>query len=463
MSAIGIYTRVSSQGDREEGRFHSHEEQAERAAALAVAKGFVPGPVFRDNNVSGALAPEQRPGMGALLEAIDRGELVGIAAYALDRLSREPSHGDALVRRVTAAGGVLLAPDIPEAIDSPTGEFTFAMLLGVAKLYRRTAGARFASAKERSIMAGIPVGRMNFGYRRREDRRIERNPETAPHVRELFERRAAGDGWTRLARLLEERTGRHWSEEGVAAITRNRLYATGRLTYGDIVSEWDAGTIVDEPLWHAAQRKGPSTRAPRPDAQVVWLLTGLLKCGSCGYNLSPGSTNSGRPDKPKRRYYRCVNRRCNHKARARAERLEDWVVLRSFAVGDEVLTRGQTPDLGALEEELSRTERLVEQVMAEGAAEELGELWAPEVGRRRRARDGAAAALGAARQDAGVSALEFPLRDVWNKLSPLDRRNALRLFWKSIRVGPRVEGQAGTPVTLVARGPHAEVELELPA
>jgi hypothetical protein len=66
---VGIYVRVSRKGDREDERFHSPREQAERAAALAVAKGYVPGPVFEDIDVSGATAPADRPAMGELLEA----------------------------------------------------------------------------------------------------------------------------------------------------------------------------------------------------------------------------------------------------------------------------------------------------------------------------------------------------------------------------------------------------------
>lgn len=458
--SIGIYVRVSARGDREDDRFHSPTEQAERASALALARGYVPGPIFSDIDVSGATAPAKRPQMRELLDAIDRGELAGIVAYSLDRLSREPAHGDALVKRVTKAGGVILTPDIPDAIDTPTGEFTFGMLLQVAKLYRSQAGARFASAKQRSILRGIPVGRVPIGYRPRPDRTLEPDPATAPAVRELFEARAAGAGRTKLARLFEERTGRHWSREGVAAILRNRLYATGRLQYGDVVSQVEAGAIVDEPLWHAAQRAAPM-RPSRPEAKTEWLLSGFLKCAACGYNLAPAATNSGRRDKSKRRYYRCVNRRCSERAGVRAERIERFVTLQSFIVGDDLETRAAAPDLAELEEALATAERRLEQVMADGAADNLGELWAPEVRRRREARDEAAGVLGAARQEAGVGGMDVRLRDAWDELDLADRREALKLFWKEIRVGRH--GDDGTPMTFVARGPGRETAIAVPS
>ena len=457
-ATIGLYARVSRKGDRDEARFHSPREQAERAAQLARAKGYLPGPVFEDIDVSGATHPDKRPAMSALLEAIETGELAGIAAYSLDRLSREPSHGDALVKRVTKAGGVILTPDIPDAIDSPTGEFTFGMLLQVAKLYRSQAGARFATAKERAILHGIPVGPTPVGYRLRADRTLEVDPTAGPAIRRLFELWVAGTGRNVLAAYLDEHAprpeGRKWARQSVPAIVKNRLYATGRLHYGDLVSEHDAGAIVDEPLWHAAQAARPGSRSPR--GRRPWLLTGLARCSACGYSLTPRSTKA--PGPKRYDYYRCTNRSCTQRAGVSAPTLERLSVLQSFVAGDAMLTRGQAPALEDLESELATAEKRLQQVLAPEARDALGDLWADDVKARRLERDAASARLGLARQEAGVSASEFRLRDVWEDMSPLDRREALRLFWKEIRVGRREQGQV--PVTFVQRGP-AEVEVQL--
>jgi hypothetical protein len=134
----------------------------------------------------------------------------------------------------------------------------------------------------------------------------------------------------------------------------------------------------------------------------------------------------------------------------------------TFARSTELVTRSQAPDLAALEDALAKAEARLSQVMADGVADELGDLWAPEVGRRRRARDEAASALGEARQESGTDQRTFRLEDVWDDLGPADRREALRLFWKEIRVGRKAPG-GDTPVTLVARGPGAEAEVDLPA
>jgi site-specific DNA recombinase len=430
---VGIYVRVSRKGDREDERFHSPTEQAERASSLATAKGFTPGPVFSDIDVSGATPPAERPAMRGILEAIDRGELAGIAAFSLDRLSREPAHGDQLVKRVTKAGGVILTPDIPEAIDSPTGEFTFGMLLQVAKLYRSQARARFASAQERAILAGIPVGRCPVGYRLREDRRLELDPETAPVVRELFERWTAGAGRTALARRLDEATGKTWSCQAVDKIIRNRLYVTGRLEYGEVVSEWQADPIVDEPLWHAAQRPRRRLREARnPDG--AWLLTGLARCGTCWHSLAPRSTRGRASSTKLFRYYVCTNRSCETRpaVRASAPKLEQWVRDFAFQLLGSKIAEAETEavDLAPLADAVAKSETRLEQALAPEAQDALGERWAATVKERRAAHEAALAALGEARQSEGRRDEDaiVDLKERWQDMTPGEQREALSLY-----------------------------------
>ena len=163
------------------------------------------------------------------------------------------------------------------------------------------------------------------------------------------------------------------------------------------------------------------------------------------------------PNPPRR--YRCQNWACPSKANVNAGRLERWVLLHSIAVGDELATRSDAPDLGPLEEAAATAERRLAQVMAPEARDALGSDWAPDVKARRTERDAALAALGEARATAGVVAgQELSLRDLMEHGSPHDLRAAVGLYWKEIRVA---RGKDGTPVTLVARGPHAETEIAL--
>jgi DNA invertase Pin-like site-specific DNA recombinase len=403
--------------------------------------------------------------MRELLERIESGELVGVAAFSLDRLSRDPGHGDELVKRITRAGGVVLTPDIPDALDSPTGEFTFGMLLQVAKLYRSQAGARFQSAKERAIKAGIPVGDPPIGYRRGADRRLELDPDTAPLVRELYELRARGERAATLSDLLTERTGRRWSLTGVERILENRLYATGRLEYGGIVSDFAAEPVVDDALWHAVQRVSLQPRAPRgTGTSSGWLLTGLVRCASCGGAMSPHTTTHTRASGARKTYrrYRCRNRACADKGNVQADRLERWVIIETLRVEHELETLTTGPDLDGLEAELAASERRLEQVLTPEAQDALGDAWASTAKARRQERDNAAAELGMARREAGTEARTFNLRELVEEGNTQGLREGLRFLWKAIHVGR--PGPDGTPLVLVSRGSGvAELTVELPA
>jgi DNA invertase Pin-like site-specific DNA recombinase len=429
---LAIYVRVSRRGDREDDRYHSPSEQEARARAHASARGYATDGVFFDEDVSGGTHPTDRPAMARLLDAVRSREVGGIVAYSLDRLSRDPGHGDWLIREVTKHGGIVAAPDMPEDITSPTGEFTFGMLLGVARLYRRQAGARFDSAKEAATLAGIPVGPVPVGYRQQRDRTLEVDPATAPAIRELFVRRSRGDGLTPLAEYLAGQTGRRWTKQGVSAILANPLYRTGRLQYGDVTADVEAGTIVDDPTWYAAQNPNPTPRRPRnPDAK--WLLTGIARCAGCGHSLAPwtGSSKQG-----SNRRYRCPNRQCDVRASASADDLESIAVGYLFEHA-EVLARAASdrPDLTDLEEQLDDAERRLAQATSPDAQDALGDAWTSTIRQRRAARDAAAEALGKARAKAGIDTDPITLpREVWNSLDTATRRQTLGRFFGLIGV-----------------------------
>lgn len=421
LGVVGLYVRVSSRAGRDDERFHSPKEQAERARVVALAAGYAPGPVFEDIDVSGATPPDQRPAMGRLLNEIAAHRLAGIAAYSLDRLSREPAHGDTLVKAVTKAGGVILTPDIPDAIDSPTGEFTFGMLLQVAKLYRSQSRARFASAKERAIAAGIPVtNRAAVGYRRNSQRRYEPDPAVAPIIRELFERRATGAGPTELAEFLEShgvttsQGSATWSKPAIQGLIRSRTYL-GEIRSGEFVNTTAHEPIVDEPLWLAAQRPNP---APPRVRKGGYLLAGILRCKACGYCMQGTTTSHGH------RIYRCIRRHaggvCPAPARIRADAVEAHVINEIRGKADIHTPPPTGTPLAALEAEVATAERRLAQVLTDEARDALGDLWAAEVKPRRLARDAALQALGEARAS-GTEASSF-----WDAYRDLDVDTASR-------------------------------------
>ena len=311
---IGIYVRVSAQA-------------AARTTGSTVRGSRPTGPPpswwprpdararFEDINVSGATAPSRRPGMGALLRAVEAGELGAWrpTRWIASRVTCPRRHpGQA---RDQGGRGAAHARH-SRRHRQPDGEFTFGMLLQVAKL--TAPRRRHGSAPPRNgPSCRRPLGPVPFGYRKRRPDTRDRPGEGPRGARAL---RAPGT-WRGLHAPpghSGECGRRTYTREGIRALFKNRIYATGRLQFGDVVSEVECGAIVDEPLWHAAQL--PVPRQPRTGSKAGWLLTGLLKCAACGHNMRPhlsGRTNKA--GEPYRRY-QCRNRHCTERAGVAATR-----------------------------------------------------------------------------------------------------------------------------------------------
>lgn len=463
---VDVYIRVSKRGDRSDERFHSPEEQEQLARRYADSIGLKIGEVLPpDIDKSGGTV--DRDGIRAALDRVRGGESQGIVVAWIDRFSRDAAQAYDLLREFEAAGGRVFAPEAPEDVSSPEGELQLGMFLLIAQYQRKRARSSFMRSTERATLLGIPVAPVPIGYRKREDRRLEVDPDMAPIVRELFERRAAGAGWTPLADFLSEATGRTWSRQGVVDVVHNRLFATGRLEYGDTVSEHEAGTVVDEALWQAAQRVGRAPRKPR-DGAGRWLLSGLLRCDACGHSLVPWKSASRRRHRktgewvqlPRRyRRYLCDNRRCPGRTSVAADAIEKLAIIQTITVAHEFATRAAAPDLGALEDDVATAARRLEQVLAPDARDALGELWAADVKARREERDVALARLGEARTRAGVPELAFRLHEVLPDMTPAERRDAMALFWREIRIGAGDNGSRS--VTFVSRGPGGTAEVDI--
>ena len=128
----------------------------------------------------------------------------------------------------------------------------------------------------------------------------------------------------------------------------------------------------------------------------------------------------------------------------RTSKSRDYVALRVMAGGD-VLSAHETVEAAMKAQaanEYGHTGVTVvlipapdAEVRTPEARDALGDDWAADVKARRTERDEAAAALGAARAEAGSPANDLRLRDIWDGLDLEQRRAALRLFWKEIRWG----------------------------
>ena len=122
--------------------------------------GYLPSSTVTDVGVSGTVAPDDRPGLGSALAALDAGEADVLIAASLSRIGRRTADVLALVDRA-AAGWHLVVLDLALDTSTPTGEFALTMLAAVAQLERRQTSERttaaLAAAKARGQRLGRPA------------------------------------------------------------------------------------------------------------------------------------------------------------------------------------------------------------------------------------------------------------------------------------------------------------------
>src|SRR5262245_7944396 len=110
------YCRVSTAAQEQNGV--SLAEQAHRIRAAAEAHGFQLAAVVDDPGVSGAMAPERRPGLSRVLAMLRQGKASGVVITKLDRLSRSVRDTLGLVEEAERRGWRIVS--LGESLDTGT-------------------------------------------------------------------------------------------------------------------------------------------------------------------------------------------------------------------------------------------------------------------------------------------------------------------------------------------------------
>ena len=161
-----------------------------------------------DLDVSGAVSPFDRPGLGPWLREDRLGTWDALCAAKLDRVSRSLFDFTALLSWLEAHGKSLIILDPMMDLTKPEGRVMAHMLMTFAQYEREVIGARVKDAHDKLVRDGkytggmVPFGYMpvklakNWGY--------SPDPEYAPLVVEMADRFMRGETLGGIARWLRE-------------------------------------------------------------------------------------------------------------------------------------------------------------------------------------------------------------------------------------------------------------------
>jgi len=311
---VAIYARFSS--DRQSDA--SIEDQVYRAREWLRAQGGDPdgAEAFTDHAVSGASM--DRPGMRALVTAINSKLIDLVVSESLDRISRDV--GDAAhFRRLLQHQGVELVCLDGTRVNADDKHS--ALLFGVRSLFAEQYLSDLSDKTLRGLEGrarnGKATGAVAYGYRINDDKSISIDPDRAAVVRRIFEMYASGNSFAGIAATLNadgvqpprphsRRTAPGWMDTGVRAMLVNARYV-GEWAFGErqwvkapgtnrrVPRERKQGAlveldrpelaIVDRATWDKVHARF-SARPSKGGHPTFYLLSGLLRCSLCGGKMT---------------------------------------------------------------------------------------------------------------------------------------------------------------------------------
>jgi DNA invertase Pin-like site-specific DNA recombinase len=332
------YVRVSRVGSRDGESFISPDVQRERIDAFAAAHGHTITAYETDLDKSGGTM--RRPAFERAMRAIESGKADGLIVAKLDRFARTLDGALGAVRRLDAAGAVLVSVSDNLDASTPTGKAMFRMLLVIAELQRDMIAAEWQSARAEAIGKGKHIASLPPRGYVRVDGRLQLDPERGPLVLSVFEARAAGAQLAECGRMLGIST------QGARNLLKNRAYI-GEARHGEHVNATAHEPLVSRELFERVQHARGVAVGRSGEGR---LLSGLIRCATCRHTMS-GSAASGR--------YKCSNDHCAAPAVIMSDRVEHAVrglyamFIEAPAIVAAKETAGLKAELEAAEAELA--------------------------------------------------------------------------------------------------------------
>lgn len=310
------YCRFSSDKQLET----SIEDQLRNVRAHCDRVGWPAPIVFRDLELSGARA--DRPGYRAMLDAGARSEFDVLLVDDTYRLARDQVELPRAIRELKFRG--IRVVGVSDGFD--TDREGYKLEMGMRAIMGEAYLDNLAKTTHRGLtgraLKGFCAGGLPYGYRVTSTGERSIDPAQREIVCEIFQKYSSGTPPRSIAAALNARgvragRGGTWCASAIygdmkrgIGILANQIYR-GRMIWNRshwpkdldgrrrrverpesewIITEHPELRIVDEALWQRVQarfaevrHRMPSSR--HPGARPKYLLSGLMKCGSCGATM----------------------------------------------------------------------------------------------------------------------------------------------------------------------------------
>lgn len=289
-----LYIRVSTSKQDRDG--YSIPLQKERLIAYCKAKGWVVAGVYVDPGFSGASL--DRPGMMALIDAVNEKKGDVVLVYKLDRLSRSQRDVLYVLEDVFEPQGISFV-SMQESFDTSTvyGKAMLGILSVFSQMEREVIAERTLMGRAGRAEAGYWHGGgtdpIAYDYI---DGELVVNEEEAAQVRAVYELFAAGYSVSEICRRMDGRRTKHgdWSHTStVGNVLDNPLYA-GTVHFDGVEVPGRHTPIVSRDLDRKVKARRKRLLRAEAAGDSAYLLTSMVYCESCGARYFPNKRPNGR-------------------------------------------------------------------------------------------------------------------------------------------------------------------------
>ena len=314
-----LYARLSKD-DEQQGPSLSIENQKRILETFARDNGFLNCRFFVDDGWSGANF--QRPGFMEMMDCVESGEVKCVITKDLSRMGRNYLQVGMFTEITFPKKGVRFIA-INDGVDSAQGENDLTPLKNLFNEWMvRDTSKKIKAVKRAKGMSGKPTTTQPvYGYLMGEDERFIVDEEAAPVVKQIYDLCLAGNGPSKIARVLTEqgvptpgtleyrRTGStrryhpgyecKWATNTVVHILERKEYLghlvnfkTEKVSYKvkssvenpeekQVIFENAHEPIIDPDTWERVQELRKQRKRPNRYDEVG-LFSGLLFCADCG-------------------------------------------------------------------------------------------------------------------------------------------------------------------------------------
>ncbi len=357
MIKAAIYARYSSDNQREESitaQVRASEEYARRYNYIIVK-------VYTDE--ARTATTDDRPGFLRMIGDIRSGliKVDVIIVHKLDRFARN-RYDSAFYKRELRLAGVRVESVLEHLDDSPESILMESVIEGMAEYYSRNLAREVMKGmKETALQGKHTGGKPPLGYNVDSEGRYVINEAEAEAVRIIFDMYSQGCSYNDILAALNQsgfktKLGKLFGKNSLHEILRNKKYA-GIYTFNqkagknpdgrrnnhqsknleDIIELLDTiPKIVSPELFLKVQTKMDENKrnnaGGRYKAKVIYILSGVIWCGECGYRMAGMSSSylTRISKEYRRRYYYSCNYssrtgKCSNK-KILKEVIEEYVI-----------------------------------------------------------------------------------------------------------------------------------------